>query len=113
MSIFPKKYNKESFINFLENDNISGDIIMKFVKLPEHIFHRNNKFELYIESTRYCDNHMQYKFELNYYSDNLVEYLFNSKVYGNVEMCINNLTCELINSKFINKDCKNEALYNI
>jgi hypothetical protein len=106
MKIYPKKYSKEEFIKFLKKNNVNDKIITKFVELPETVIHKGNEYDLYINSTWYNVGNTHYNFELNYYSEDLVEYLFNSKVFGDVEISINNLLCELMNSKLIDGICK-------
>jgi hypothetical protein len=104
--IYPKKYNKEEFKKFLEKNDISEIIIDKFNKLPEMVESNKNKYKLYINSIWYNVSNAYYNFELNYYSEELIEYLFNSKVFNDIELSINNLICELQNSKIIIGDCK-------
>jgi len=101
MGIYPKNYNKEEFLKFLEKHNVSDAIISKFVELPETVEHSGCTFKLDINSIWYSVGNTFYNFELNYYSDELVEYLFSSKVFGDVELSINYLLCELINNNYI------------
>jgi hypothetical protein len=100
MGIYPKKYNKEEFLIFLKENNVSDLIINKFVELPETVERSGCIFKLDINSTWYSSG-KTYKFELNYYSEELVEYLFSSKVFNDVEISINFLLCELINNHYI------------
>jgi len=105
MGVYPKKYSKEEFLNFLEKNNINDTIINKFIELPETIERSGSIFKLDINSTWYNIGNTYY-FELNYYSEELVEYLFNSKVFGDVELSINYLICQLINKNLIkSKNC--------
>jgi len=104
--IYPKKYNKKKFQKFLEKNNVSEIIINKFNELPEKVERNKNEFELYINLIWYNIGNTYYSFELNYYSEELIEYLFNSKVFNDIELSVNNLICELQNSKFIIGDCK-------
>jgi hypothetical protein len=104
--IYPKKYSKEEFRKFLEKNNVSETIINKFNELPEKIERNKDKYELYINSTWYNVGNTFYSFELNYYSEELIEYLFNSKVFNDIELSINNLICELKNSKIIIGNCR-------
>lgn len=101
MGVYPKKYCKEEFLDFLEKNNVSDTIIAKFVELPETVERSGNTFKLDINSTWYSIGDTFYNFELNYYSKELVEYLFNSKVFGDIEVSINYLMCELINKNLI------------
>jgi hypothetical protein len=107
MCVYPKKYDKEDFLNFLEKNNVNDTIISKFVELPETIVRSGNTYKLDINSTWYGVGDTFYNFELNYYSEELVEYLFNSKVFNDIELNINYLMCELMNRKLIKGwDCK-------
>lgn len=101
MKVYPKKYSKQEFVEFLEKNNVNDIIISKFALLPEVIERRGHKYEIYINSTWYNVDKTHYNFELNYYSEELIEYLFNSKVYTDVELSINNLLYELTNAKLI------------
>jgi hypothetical protein len=85
---------------------VSETIINKFNELPEKIERNKDKYELYINSTWYNVGNTFYSFELNYYSEELIEYLFNSKVFNDIELSINNLICELKNSKIIIGNCR-------
>lgn len=105
MGVYPKKYKKEEFLNFLEKNNVNDDIINKFIELPESIEHSGNTFKLDINSTWYSVGNTFYSFELNYYSEELVEYLFSSKVFGDVGVSVNYLLCELVNNKYIKTKC--------
>jgi hypothetical protein len=106
MRIYPKKYTKEEFFTFLKKINANDQIINKFLELPKFIIKNGYNYELYIDSTYYNIDNTYYKFELNYYSEELIEYLFNSKVFTDIEVSINNLSCELMNAKLIGGDCK-------
>ena len=106
MKVVQKDYSKETFIEFLRKNNISDNAVEKFVLLPENLTHRNIEYKLTIISTWYNTDNPYYNFELNYYSEELIEYLFNSKVFNDIELSINNLICELQNSKIIIGDCK-------
>jgi len=106
MGVYPKKYDKEEFIKFLEKNNVNDKIIAKFVELPETIKRNGNLFELDINVTWYSIGNTFYNFEINYYSKELIEYLFGSKVFSDVEKSINYLLCELMNSKLIDGNCR-------
>jgi hypothetical protein len=106
MGVYPSKYNKEEFLNFLEKNNVNDNIIAKFVELPELIKRNGDKFELDINVTWYSIGDTFYNFELNYYSKELIEYFFSSKVFGDVEASINYLLCELKNSKIVEGNCR-------
>ena len=103
MSIHPKTYNKENFIVFLKKNNVSENIITKFKELPETVTRSGDKFTLDVNSTWYNVDDTYYSFEMNYYSEELIEYLFSSKVFSDIEVCINNLTCDLLMRKYIIK----------
>ena len=101
MGVYPKKYSKEEFLVFLEKNNVKDTIITKFVELPKTVQRSGSVFELDINSTWYSEGDTHHNFELNYYSEELVEYLFTSKVFNDIEVSINYLTCELFSKKFI------------
>jgi hypothetical protein len=103
MKITPRSYDKETFTEFLHENNVSDNIILKFKKLPENLIKKNKEFKLYISSTWYDIGNTYYNFELNYYSEELVEYLFTYKIFTDVEKSINFLLCELINNGYIAK----------
>jgi hypothetical protein len=108
MAVTPREYNKEKFLAFLYKNNVSDNVVEKFMLLPESITRRGKEFKLFISSTWYDTGQTYYNFELNYYSEDLVEYLFTYKVFTDVERSINFLLCELINNKYIAKSqvCK-------
>jgi len=107
MSVHPEIYNKEGFIDFLKNHAVSDDIITKFAKLPNTVVRSGEEFTLDVNSTWYNVGDTHYSFELNYYSNDLIEYLFNSKVFEDIEVCINNILCELVIGNYIDiKDWK-------
>jgi hypothetical protein len=103
MGVYPKDYNKDSFLAFLRKNNVSDKIIDRFNELPEIIKHKGHEYKLNIVSTWYSIGNTHYNFELNYYSEEIIEYLFSSKVFTDVERSINYLLCELINAKFVEK----------
>lgn len=102
MRIHPQKYTKEEFVDFLKRNNVNDTIINKFLKLPKTVKYGGNKYEIYINSTWYNIGKTYYNFELNYYSEEQIEFLFGSKVFGDVELSINNILYELTNAKLIN-----------
>lgn len=102
MSIKARKYSKQEFLKYLESHNISDETIKSFSELPEVVQRSGNTFVLDINVIWYEDGITHYEFELNYYSKELIEYLFSSKVFKNIEISINNLLCELMNSKHVN-----------
>lgn len=104
MKIYPKDYNKQEFLDFLNKINVSENIVSKFNELPETVMRSDTKYELYIHTVWYGEEGTHYTFELNYYSKELIEYLFSSKVFDNVEVSINNLLCDLINAKYLKRD---------
>jgi len=101
MSAYQKKQTKEQFLKFLEKKNVDSVIISTFVGLPMTVVRGGTTFKLDISSTWYSVGDTQYAFELNYYSEELVEYLFSLKVFNDVEVSINYLSCELVNSNMI------------
>lgn len=103
MGVYPKDYNKDSFIDFLNRNNVSDKIVEKFKELPEKLVHKGHEYKLNIQSTWYSGEKTHYNFELNYYSEELVEFLFSYKVFTDIEKSINYLLCELINAKFTKK----------
>lgn len=108
MSIYPKQYNREDFLNFLRKYNVPNNIIGKFVDLPEAVLRNEDKFDLFVNVTFYSAGNTHYNFELNYYSEELIEFLFNSKVFNNIELSINYLLCELVDNNYLSKikECK-------
>lgn len=99
MSIHPRNYNINEFKKFLEDNHVEEKIIKKFLELPELVTVGNNKYKIYLTSTRYNDGDIYYNYELNYYCESLMEFLFPLKVFGEVELSINTLLLEL--KKFI------------
>lgn len=104
MTIYPKDYNnKQEFVKFLLKNGVSENVITKFNELPETVMRSNTEYNLYVHTIWYGDNDTHYTFEMNYYSEELIEFLFSSKVFDDIEVSINNLTCELINGKYKKK----------
>ena len=103
MQIFPVAYSKEGFIEFLQKNHVNETIIEKFKFLPEIVKKNNHLYKLNILCTWYNTGDTYYNFELNYYSEDQIEYLFSFKVFTNVETSIDNLICDLIEGKFIEK----------
>jgi len=103
MGVFPKGYEKDEFIKFLQNINVSNSTIEKFKKIPEYLTYKNSEYKLNIISTWYGIDNTYYTFELNYYSEKLVEFLFTYKIFTDVDKSINYLLCELIKDKYITK----------
>ena len=101
MGIYPRKYNKETFLMFLKKYNVSDSTLNKFNKLPETVERSGDIFKLDINGTWYNDNNTYYQFEINYYSEDLIEYLFSSKVFNDIDASINFLNCELVTKKYI------------
>jgi hypothetical protein len=101
--VYPKDYNKETFIGFLQKNNVSDKIIEKFKELPETILLRNSEYKLIVSTTWYSVGNTYYNFELNYYSEELAEYLFSLKVFTDIDKSINFILSELIKSKFVIK----------
>lgn len=103
MGIHPKKHTKESFLKFLEKNNVNDYVIKKFIFLPETIIRSGDRFDLDINTTWYDTGETYYNFELNYYSEHLIEYLFDSKVFSDVEISIDLLISNLITKNYIKK----------
>ena len=109
MGVYPSEYSREKFLEkFLKKNHVSEVIISKFVALPERIIIDGHNYDLYINVTFFSIADTFYNFELNYYSEELVEYLFNSKVFNDVEVSINYLTCELIEKGFFEVEKENK-----
>lgn len=106
MTAHPKKYDKESFNDFLKKRNVSETIINKFNELPELIERSGNTYKLDINVTWYNIGNTHYGFELNYYCEELIEYLFTLKVFPDIEVSINNLLCELMGMECTKKKRK-------
>jgi hypothetical protein len=108
MGVYPTGYNKLEFIEFLKKNNVEDSIIKKFMQLPETITHKKHVYRLNIVSTWYSIGDTYYNFEMNYYSDDIIEFLFTYKIFTNVEESINNLLCDLVSGKYIDKihECK-------
>jgi hypothetical protein len=100
-NISHSKFTKREFILFLEENNVSPELIIKFSKFPETLKCGNNVFTLNIELIFNGAGNTSYGFELNYYCKELIEFLFNYKIFSNIELSINYLACE-INKR---KDC--------
>jgi hypothetical protein len=102
MGVYPKGYNKEEFIVFLQENYVNNVIIEKFKVLPENVKHNNHIYKLNIVIT-FISVGMFNNFEINYYSEDQIEFLFAYKIFTNVEESINNVLCDLIEGKYINK----------
>jgi hypothetical protein len=112
--IYPKRYNKEEFLDYLKKNKVSKKITNDFDSLPESITRSGDTFKLDITLTWYPEAETRYEFEINYYSEDTIEYLFNSKVFGNIQFCINYLMCELINGNYLkNGECDGKNLSDI
>jgi len=103
--IYPKRYNKKEFLNYLKKNKVGEKIIDDFNSLPESITRSGDMFKLDITLTWYPENETHYDFEMNYYCEDTIEYMFNSKIFHNIVYCINYIMCELINNNYI-KDMK-------
>lgn len=107
MTAYPKKYNKNEFLKFLNKINVDDVIISNFELLPETLKKNDSVYCLDINSTFYSQGTTYHNFELNYYSEDLIEYLFGLKVFNDIEVSINYLMCELINNGYIKTgDCE-------
>jgi hypothetical protein len=105
MGVYPSKYNKEEFREFLEKNNVKDSIIDKFNSLPEKIKHNDCEYDLNIAVTWFSIGNTFYNFELNYYSKEKIEFLFSYKIFNDVEVSINNLLCELYRINVVEKPC--------
>jgi hypothetical protein len=103
MGVYPTEYNKEKFIGFLKKNHVNEGILEKFNDIPEKVKKNSYIYKLNIIVTWYSIGDTFYNFELNYYSEELNEYLFSLKMFTNVEESINNLLCDLIAAKYIEK----------
>ena len=98
MGVYPSKYNKNEFVDFLKKCNVPSNVINDFNSLPIAIKYNKNTYKLDINCTWYSIGNTFYNFELNYYSEDIIEFLFPSKVYSNVELSINHLLSEINNN---------------
>jgi hypothetical protein len=103
MDVFPKKYDKEEFIEFLQKNHVDEVIINKFKTLPESVKKNNYIYRLNIVCTWFSIGDTWYIFEINYYSEDQIEFLFSCKIFRNIEESINNTICDLVNGNYINK----------
>lgn len=99
MKTIAKKYNKTEFLKYLIKNNVSDNIVFNFNELPEVIERNGNVYDIYINLILYIVNPPYCKYELNYYSENIVEFLFTFKAFDNIEQCVNNIKCDIINTK--------------
>lgn len=104
MGVYSSENNKDGFLKYLKKIRANDKIITKFEKLPEVVQRNGDEFKLQITHTFISVSPTGYNFELNYYSEDLVEYLFNSKIFGDVELSINYLLCELINTNYLKEE---------
>ena len=104
MGVYSSENNKNEFLKYLKKIRANDKIISKFEKLPEVVQRNGDEFKLQVTHTFISVSPTGYNFELNYYSEDLVEYLFNSKIFGDVELSINYLLCELINSNYLKEE---------
>ncbi|MFW6219899.1 MAG: hypothetical protein ACOC33_03585 [bacterium] len=88
MTAYPNTYNKKTFINFLENNNVSDIIINKFKNLPETLTKNDNEYTLSINTIWDDDGKTKYNFEINYYSEEKIEFLFPYKIFTDPEKSI-------------------------
>jgi hypothetical protein len=103
MGIYPTVYSKGEFIEFLLKNHVSTTIIEKFKIIPEIVKKNNHLYKLNITCTFFSIGETFYNFELNYYSEDQIEYLFPFKVLTNIEESIDNLICDLVMAKYIEK----------
>jgi hypothetical protein len=103
MGVYPKGYDKEGFVEFLQKNHVKETVINKFKELPETLKKNNYIYKLNIVSTWFSIGETFYNFELNYYCEDQIEFLFSCKIFTNVEESINNLLCDLINGNYISK----------
>ena len=103
MGVYPKGYSKEEFVEFLLKNHVKDTIINKFKELPETIKSKGHIYKLNIVCTFCSVGETFYNFELNYYCEDEIEFLFSYKIFTNVEESINNLLCDLVGGKYIDK----------
>jgi len=101
MGIHPKTYDKETFLDFLDKNNVNEITYNKFKELPEFVERSEIKFKLDINVIWYSHGNTHYTFEINYYSEELIEYLFSSKIFYDVDTSINFIVCELTSNRHI------------
>ncbi len=106
MGVYSSENNKKGYLKYLKKIRANNKIITKFEKLPETVKRNGDEFKLQVTHTFISVSPTGYNFEMNYYSEDLVEYLFNSKVFGDVELSINYLVCELIDKKYLKEKKK-------
>ena len=104
MGVYSSDYDKEGFLKYIKKNKVNNEVIIRFEKLPDVIKRNGDEFKLQVVYTFIGVTPTGYDFEMNYYSEDLVEYLFNSKVFHDVEVGVNYLTCELIEKGFFPKE---------
>ena len=102
MGVYSKGYNKEEFIVFLRDQYVNDIVMENFKILPENVKHNNHIYKLNIIIT-FISVGMFNNFELNYYSEDQIEFLFPYKIFTKVEESIDNLICDLVDGKYIEK----------
>jgi len=101
MGTYPKGYDKNSFIKFLNENKVSIGITEKFKTLPEKVIYRENEYKLNIVSTWFSVGDTFYNFEINYYCDKEIEFLFGYKIFKDVELSIDFAIKELEKLKLL------------
>lgn len=77
MSLLPKFLSKQEFIEYLNNENYSDDLMDSFNTLPETINNDGDEYKISIVLT---DNNGYYDYEFNYYSVEARRHLLPYKV---------------------------------
>ena len=95
MGTYPRDYDKESFIKFLNENNVSLETIDKFKTMPEMVIHNGIEYKLNLVATLFTEGETFYNFEINYYSKKEIEFLFGYKIFHNVDLSITYATNEL------------------
>ena len=88
MGAYPKGYDKDNFIKFLNENNVSISVVEKFKTLPEKVVHDNKEYKLNIISTWFSVGKTFYNFEINYYCEVEIEFLLNYKIFTDVEASV-------------------------
>lgn len=104
MGVYPKLFNKESFVKYLRKIKINEEIIERLSNLPDEVLYDNVWYKLYIATRWYSGGKTHYEFELNYYSEEMVKFLLNIEPYSDIEISLNHIECELRNLKLFDDD---------
>lgn len=79
--MYPQKFTKEEFIDFLKNQEYDEKIINKVIDLPDKINYEEDDYVFNFIGNKDKPN----AFELNYFSSNKFDFLFPYVVYENLE----------------------------